>query len=88
MESKTRPWPSGDQRGSRDTLANEVNCSAFKPSLSHTQISRVPERPEVNAIFLPSGEYWAVNSLRDEEMNFVDGLVSPRGPGISTRQMS
>ena len=49
--------PSGDQRGVVTSgPPKEVNWTEFEPSLSHTQISGFPERSDIKAILLPSGE--------------------------------
>jgi len=57
MASKAIFRLSGDHRGAPVApLPKEVNWTAFKPSLSHTQISRLPERSEAKAMRLPSGE--------------------------------
>src|SRR5205814_7509369 len=69
FESKAILAPSGDQRGVvTDAPPNEVSCRAFNPSLSHDQTSAFPERSEINAIFLPSSEYWGEESFRLEEI--------------------
>ena len=77
--------PSGAHRG---TLVaeepSEVNCTAFEPSLSHFQISLMPERYDTNAMFLPSGEYRGLWSCREEEIN---SIAPPPVVGRSARQM-
>src|SRR5919201_1949764 len=56
-ESKAIQRPSGDQCGMpAATRPSAVNLSRFEPSLSHTQISRGPERLDPKAIRIPSGE--------------------------------
>ena len=56
-ESKAIRPPSGDQRGVETCgPRKEVNWTGLEPSLLHTQISVFPERPDTNAILLPSGE--------------------------------
>ncbi len=43
-ELKTMKRPSGDQRAPAEWLPKLVNCTAFLPSASQTQISSLPER--------------------------------------------
>src|SRR5215831_3952538 len=87
--------PSGDQRGVVTSgPAKKVNCAAFEPSLSQTQISGCPERCDMKAIFLPSGENCGPESVLVEEMK---GVAVWRGrffrvptlalPGAAIRQM-
>ena len=54
---KTIVRPSGDHFGGFITFPEVVSCTALDPSLLQIQISLAPERVEVKAIFLPSGEY-------------------------------
>src|SRR6516225_4076294 len=94
-ESKAILPPSGDQRGVVTSgPPKEVNCTAFEPSLSQTQISGCPERADMKAIFLPSGENCGARSLLLEEMKGVAVLrgsffrVPTLGlPGAAIRQM-
>ena len=80
--------PSGDHRGVVTAgPPKEVNCTAFKPSLSHTQISPPPERSEKKAIFFPSGENWGLSSRHVEAMNVSGRPVLAFGLGNSRRQM-
>jgi hypothetical protein len=72
--------PSGDQRGVPLSEPNEVNGTVFEPSLSQTQISPLPERPDAKAILRPSGENCGNTSLRVEEMKFIGELVFSCGP--------
>src|SRR2546421_12746241 len=73
-ESKAICRPSGDQRGvpvSGPPIL--VNCRGLVPSLSHTQISKLPERREAKTIFFPSGEYCGPLSSRLDEISFDGG---------------
>jgi len=54
-----------------------VIWTGFEPSLSHTQISQFPERFDVNAILLPSGENSGAESSRVEEMKGVSPFSDP-----------
>ena len=65
----------------------DVTCMRFDPSLSHSQISGVPDRSERNAIRLPSGEYAGWLSNRVDEMNWAGAEGFPSGPRKSTRQI-
>src|SRR5690348_6667603 len=70
VESKAIRPPSGDHRGVvMSGPLKEVNCTAFEPSLSHTQISRLPERVDTKATFVPSGENCGEESSRVEEIS-------------------
>ena len=61
--------PSGDQLGCPTIGPPKfVMRTAFEPSAFETHTSREPERDEMKAIFLPSGEYFGVWSTRVEEM--------------------
>ncbi len=81
-------FPSGAQRGEAVSGApSEVNCTAFKPSRSHFQISMSPERFDRNAMLLPSGEYCASFSPLEEAINLTAGPVAPSVMGRLTRQM-
>lgn len=63
-ESKAMYRPSGDQRAVPScVLPRFVSWTALEPSLSHTQISELPERVDVNTILVPSGEYSGSESL-------------------------
>jgi hypothetical protein len=53
---------------------SEVSRTAFDPPLLHTQISKCPERSDMKAILLPSGEYAGQNSLRVDGINW-DGTA-------------
>src|SRR2546428_5436193 len=86
-ESKAMLSPSGDQRGVPENASSEVNCTGFEPSLSHTQISLFPsrlERPDVKAIFLPSGENAGSWSARVEVINGVALEAGGGGPPITS----
>ena len=48
--------------------AKFVMRTAFEPSAFETHTSREPERDEIKAIVLPSGEYFGVWSTRVEEI--------------------
>ncbi len=80
--------PSGDQRG-LPTVAplKEVNSTGLRPSLSDIQIEWMPERAEVNTIFLPSGENCGSRSGWVDAINRVGALFlfDELGPGV--RQM-
>ena len=61
--------PPGDQCGNHEPgPIVEVNCVGLEPSLSHTQISNLPDRVDLNAIRLPSGEYCGSSSVFVDEM--------------------
>jgi hypothetical protein len=64
----------------------DVACVRFDPSLSHSQISGVPDRSETNAIRLPFGEYVGWLSDCVDEMNWMGVEGFPRSRK-STRQM-
>src|SRR4029453_18593622 len=71
QESKTICLPSGDQRGvpvSGPPIF--VNCLKLDPSLSHSQISKLPDRRGANKNFFPSGEYCGPLSSSVEEISF------------------
>src|SRR6516162_8562645 len=76
-ESKTICRPSGDQRGVPvSTSPKFVSCRVLLPSLSHTHISLVPERLDMNTTLLPSGEITGLDCSRVEgarirEVSFV-----------------
>ena len=59
----TRPARVSDHRAGKVRYAD-----AFEPSAFETHTSREPERDEIKAIVLPSGEYFGVWSTRVEEM--------------------
>src|SRR5712691_9713590 len=70
-ESKAIWRPSGDQRGvpvSGPPIL--VSWRELEPSLSHTKISKLPERREAKTMRLPSGEYWGPLSSWVEEISF------------------
>ena len=60
------PYPGveGDQlsigrparRASNMSVSNELSCNGFEPSESETQISKLPDRFDMKAILVPSGE--------------------------------
>jgi hypothetical protein len=84
--------PSGDHWGYRvNGPLNEVNGTAFAPSLSQTQISQFPERFDEKAILEPFGLSAGVCSMRVDEISLAGGLALPAlggaPPGTSTRQM-
>src|SRR5438128_5861932 len=92
-DSKWIQRPSVDQRGIVVYGAIlvppvEVHCRAFDPSLSDSQISYRPERFEVNAIRLPSGENAGVSSTRVDEISLTRGFPAARPPFSSRRKMS
>jgi hypothetical protein len=61
--------PSGDQLAYPTSgPPNAVIRTGFEPSAFETQISGEPERDDVKAIFLPSGEYLGFSSLLVDEM--------------------
>src|SRR4051812_34269177 len=81
-------WLSGDQRGLPTSRAlKEVISAGLRPSRSHSQIASLPERFELKAIFLPSGENWGAPSEAVDAITRVGSLIlsSALGPGI--RQM-
>src|SRR5438067_9102353 len=76
---------SGDQRGLPIVFPlKEVNSTGLRPSRPQIQIANVPERPEVKAIFLPSGENCGSRSGWVDAINRVGALClsSAFGPGI------
>src|SRR5579863_3699629 len=88
-QSKTTCRPSGDQRGAPGGgPPKKVNCLAFEPSLSPTQISQLPERPELKTILFPSGENCWHSWPSVEAISLVGGLARPGALVTSNRQMS
>src|SRR6185437_4431740 len=75
---------SGDQRGlPRGIPLKEINSAGLRPSESQTQRANVPERVEVNMIFLPSGENWGSRSGWVDAINRAGALLSRAlGPGM------
>ena len=57
-----------------------VTCCGFLPSRSMIQMLSPPERSEVNAIHLPSGEY---RGCMSQGMPEVRGFASPPPAGIT-----
>src|SRR5437588_7039599 len=92
FESKAIRSPSGDHRGVvTQGPSNEVNWTAFDPSLLHTQISKWPERADTKATLLPSGENCGCMSSRVDEIK-VRTALAPTGtllpaPGAGMRPM-
>src|ERR1051325_6402462 len=87
-ESKAICRPSGDQRGvpvSGPPIL--VKARGLDPSLSHIQISKVPERRDAKTILFPSGEYRGPLSSSVEEISFSGALSCPFGTCKGTRQM-
>ena len=81
-------WLSQDQLGFNGTVPPmDVSCVTFDPSLSHTQISGEPDRPETKAILLPFGEYAGKLSNCVDEMNWTGAAGFAPWPRKSTRQM-
>src|SRR6185437_241676 len=79
---------SGDQRGLPTVLSlKDVTSTGLRPSRSHVQIDWRPERPELKAIFPPSGENCASRSGWVDAIKRAAGLVlfGEFGPGV--RQM-
>src|SRR5437016_1697779 len=80
--------PSGDHRGLPTVVPlKDTNSIGPKPSRSQIQIANVPERAELKAIFLPSGENCGSRSHWVEAINRLGALFlsDALGPGI--RQM-
>src|ERR1700678_1207193 len=77
-------FPSGDHEGSLTSAhsGSEVTCSGSAPSASAVQTSAGPVRFERNAIRVPSGEYDAMSSRREEEISGVSSAddEGPRPP--------
>src|SRR5437868_15098064 len=76
---------SGDQRGISTMLpTKEVNSTGLRPSRSHAQIARLPDRSELKTIFLPSGENCGSASGWVDAINRVGALFlsGALGPGI------
>src|SRR5512145_2270239 len=77
-ESKAIHRPSGDQRGVPVTYGpQECSSRGLEPSLSQTQMALFPERPEVKAILLPSGEKSGPWSPKVEAISSVCDLALP-----------
>src|SRR5687768_16460346 len=76
-ERKEMKQPSGHQRGWPVNLPrSEVSCLRRDPSRSPSHISGKPERADVNAMLLPSGEKSGSESSRVEAIN-LDGRRDP-----------
>src|SRR6266699_351743 len=54
----------------------DVSRMRFDPSLSHSQISKLPDLPDTNATFIPSGEYCGCASA------LVDAIKALEGPKV------
>src|SRR5437870_2415333 len=90
-ESKTICLPSGDQRGEPVWLPPKVvNCTGLRPSLSHTQISRLALRSDTKATRVPSGENCGLDSSRVEPTSGLGSLAGAieSGPGARQRLVS
>src|SRR5437899_477101 len=61
---KASSRPSGDQAITPGGPPNDVTGTGFEPSGSAIQTSQAPDRVDAKAIFLPSGEYRGIKSLR------------------------
>src|SRR5438105_1978959 len=86
LESKTMRLPSGDHRGLPVTGALKlVNWRGKDPSSSETHTSVGPDRLEINAILLPSGEYWGAYSSRVDAASLDIPTTAPYGPSSSSR---
>src|SRR5437016_9699625 len=84
LEWKAMVCPSGDQRAVPVRGAPmEVNCTAFAPSGSASQISHLPERVDWNATLRPSGENCGFHSHWLEEMAEAGG-EDAAAPGAVT----
>src|SRR5262245_58122828 len=80
--------PSGDQRGAIVSAPKEVSWTAFDPSGSASHISESPERVDWKATRRPSGENWAILSIRVEEIAATGGdEAGAPGAEVSIRQM-
>ena len=80
--------PSGDQRGEPvPDPPSDVSCTGFEPSSFTIHSSKFPDRSEVKAMRLPSGEYSPSPSTRDEAINFSGPLRVPVAPGPAVRQI-
>src|SRR4051812_2218055 len=76
-------FPSGDQRGKLLTIAPIwVSCRASEPSLSHIQISLVPELSDENATRWPSGENCGLTAPRVPRVELIQGLGLPVLPDL------
>src|SRR4051794_26218977 len=81
--------PSGDQLGTPVNAApSQVSWLQFPPSLSHTQISRLPPRSDSKATLFPSGEYCWANSFLVEAISLSGRPGFPSASGSCNRQMS
>src|SRR4051812_21500061 len=87
FELNARNRPSGDHVGQALVPRPiDVTCTGFKPSLSETQISKLPERFEQNATCFPSGEGCGFISSRVDPLSCL-GVPITFGPLIVTRQI-
>src|SRR5262245_1849998 len=85
--SKAMYSPSGDQRGVPVRgRPSPVNCRSFEPSLSHAQISSIPERLDTKTIRFPSVEICGRYSSEVLERILVCRLVLLGELGNSTRK--
>src|SRR5712692_11873434 len=82
--------PSGDHLGTElCSPTDDVNWMGLEPSPSHTQISYLPDRVDLKAIRVPSGEYSGSSSVCVEEMNLTGGRTTfPPWADIPPRQIS
>src|SRR4030095_1579273 len=88
QESNAICRPSGDQRGVPVRGPPMfVKGRGLDPSLSHTQISNVPERREANTILFPSEEYCGPLSSCVDEMSFRGRASCTFEPCNPIRQM-
>jgi len=66
----------------------KVSCTGSEPSLLQTQISNLPERFDLNTIFLPSGEYSGSSSSLVEKMSLPGWCAFLPAIGVPARQIS
>src|SRR5690242_18312375 len=85
LVSKAIQRLSGDQRG-EPQLPRLVSFTREEPSWLLVQISRLPERSDINASFFPSGEDCGPSFLSLAEVTMVRALGSA-GRVKSTRQI-
>src|SRR6476661_66065 len=80
--------PSGDQLGC-PTIGppKKVMRTGLEPSAFETHTSREPDREDIKAISLPSGEYFGVWSTQVEEMKSSAEFGGPPFLGNSARQI-
>src|SRR5215813_4581228 len=64
-----------------------VTWIGFEPFASEVQISKAPDRSDLNVIRFPSDEYCGAESYFEDEINIVAASVLPFVPVSSSRQI-